>query len=169
MTDDDLENLVKRLHGSVAENLQARIEQLERELEETQEEALDRIEEADRAIANLQREYDKRGDRIEQLQSSNEALERERDEWKSLAEAAIKDDASKNIHYAEVQARNAKAVEALRFYAEGEWPEDYPGGVLFKVDGVTHIDYGHKATAMLAEIESSEAVTPYGLEGGKDD
>jgi len=50
---------------------------------------------------------DQAADRIEQLQSSNEALERERDEWKSLAEAAIKDDASKNIYYAEVQARLA--------------------------------------------------------------
>jgi chromosome segregation ATPase len=41
-------------------------------------------------------------------------LERERDEWKSLAEAAIKDDASKNIYYAELKAKLAKAVEALR-------------------------------------------------------
>jgi hypothetical protein len=40
-------------------------------------------------------------------------LEKERDEWKSLAEAAIRDDASKNIHYAELQAKLAQAVDAL--------------------------------------------------------
>jgi hypothetical protein len=40
--------------------------------------------------------------------------EKERDEWKSLAEAAIKDDASKNIYYAELKAKLAKAVGALR-------------------------------------------------------
>ncbi len=56
----------------------------------------------------------------------------------------------------EAEARLAKAVEALRFYAEGKWPEDYPGGVLHDVDGVTHIDYGHKATALLAEIEGKK-------------
>jgi hypothetical protein len=39
-----------------------------------------------------------------------EAFAAERDEWKSLAEAAIKDDATKNIHYAEVQHR-ADAAE----------------------------------------------------------
>ena len=53
-------------------------------------------------------------------------------------------------------AKLAKAVEGLRFYAEGRWPEDYPGGVLHDVDGVTHIDYGHKATATLAEIEGEK-------------
>jgi hypothetical protein len=81
-------------------------------------------------------------DRIEQL-------ERERDEeginhlaWKLEAEAT--------------QANLIKAVEALRFYAEGEWPEDYPGGVLHDVDGVTHIDYGHRATTTLAELEGKK-------------
>ena len=57
---------------------------------------------------------------------------------------------------ADAEARFAKAVKALRFYAEGKWPEDYPGGVLHDVDGVTHIDYGHKATATLAEIEGGK-------------
>ena len=32
---------------------------------------------------------------------------KERDEWQSLAEAAITDDAAKNIHYAEIQAKLA--------------------------------------------------------------
>ena len=40
-------------------------------------------------------------------------LEKERDEWKSLAEAAVKDDASKNIYYAELQVKLVKALEAL--------------------------------------------------------
>ncbi len=43
-----------------------------------------------------------------------EALVKERDEWKSLAEAVIADDASKNIHYAEVQHRAEAAEAALK-------------------------------------------------------
>jgi len=55
-------------------------------------------------------------------------LEKERDEWKSLAEAAIKDDASKNIYYAELKAKLAecearlgKAVEALDRIGKGDY------------------------------------------------
>jgi chromosome segregation ATPase len=40
-------------------------------------------------------------------------LEKERDEWKSLAEATIKDDASKNIYYAELQAKLDEALNQL--------------------------------------------------------
>jgi hypothetical protein len=40
-------------------------------------------------------------------------LEKERDEWKSLAEAAIRDDASKNIHYAELQAKLQAALNIM--------------------------------------------------------
>lgn len=46
-------------------------------------------------------------------------------------------------------------VEALRFYAEGHWSDDYPGGVKYDVYGVTHLDYGNKATAALAAWEAS--------------
>ena len=42
----------------------------------------------------------------------------ERDEWQSLAEAAIKDDAAKNIHYAEIQAKLANAVEGFEELAD---------------------------------------------------
>jgi hypothetical protein len=97
-----------------------------------------------------------------------EALERERDEANEVIEkqsALLCDAYGADLDWDEVlkqradhecKARLAKAVEALRFYAEGKWPEDYPGGVLHDVDGVTHIDYGHKATAMLAEIEGGK-------------
>jgi DNA repair exonuclease SbcCD ATPase subunit len=47
-----------------------------------------------------------------------EELEKERDEWKSLAEAAIKDDASKNIYYAELKAKLANCEKYRDAYAE---------------------------------------------------
>ena len=63
------------------------------------------------------------------------------------------------IHAATAEARLAKALarvavleEALAFYADGEWPEDYPGGVLYDPDGgdeKTFLDYGDKARAAL--------------------
>jgi len=57
------------------------------------------------------------------------------------------------------ESKLAKAVEVLRFYAEGEWPEDYPGGVLYAAgddaDGFkSHLDYGDKARTTLAELEA---------------
>ena len=63
----------------------------------------------------------------------------------------------------ELEAKLVKAIEALRFYAEGEWPGDYPGGVLFAAgddtpEFKTHIDYGYKARTTIAE-----------LTGGKDE
>ena len=51
-----------------------------------------------------------------------EELEAELDEWRSLAEAAIRDDASKNIYYAEIQAKLAKSVEIAAKHASDENP-----------------------------------------------
>jgi adenosine deaminase len=48
------------------------------------------------------------------LSAALTAMTKERDEWKSLAEAAIRDDAAKNIHYAELQHRFNMAMAALR-------------------------------------------------------
>lgn len=51
-----------------------------------------------------------------------------------------------------LRARVAELEGALRFYAEGHWPEDYPGGVLYAADGDEHancLDYGDKARAAL--------------------
>jgi hypothetical protein len=81
-------------------------------------------------------------------------LEKERDEWKSLAEAAVKDDASKNIYYAELQAKLAKAVEALEFYATQDVTYQGVGTVTFS----GFDDNGRKARTALAA-----------LEGGKDE
>ena len=133
------------------------------------------IEEYEQALANMQREYDKRGDRIEELEKackewsevsqsnyqrakaaeaklaslvpalSYEGLRtddaeaklakvaKERDEWQSLAEAAITDDAAKNIHYAEIQAKLTIAMvglvqsrDELDLYSQNEYPSDHP-------------------------------------------
>jgi hypothetical protein len=46
-------------------------------------------------------------------------------------------------------AREAKLIEALRFYADGEWQDNYPGGVYR--DGC--LDYGDKARTIIAEME----------------
>jgi hypothetical protein len=61
----------------------------------------------------------------------------------------------------ESEALLEKAVEALRFYAEGEWPEDYPGGVLYAAgddtpEFKTHLDYGDKARTTLAELKEQK-------------
>jgi hypothetical protein len=62
---------------------------------------------------------------------------------------------------AELRAENAalrarvEALEAaLRFYADGTWPEDYPGGVLYAEEGDEHancLDYGDQARAALQQ------------------
>lgn len=52
-----------------------------------------------------------RADHIKDLEAKLAAVEKERDEWQSLAEAAIKDDAAKNIHYAEIQTNLVKLLE----------------------------------------------------------
>ena len=61
----------------------------------------------------------------------------------------------------ELEVNLAKAVEALRFYAEGEWPQDYPGGVLYASGDdtpelKTHLDYGDKASTTLAELKEQK-------------
>ena len=61
----------------------------------------------------------------------------------------------------EAEAKLAKAVEALQFYAKEEWPQNYPCGVLYAAGNdtsefKTHLDYGDKARAVLAELEKSE-------------
>jgi hypothetical protein len=60
-------------------------------------------------------EHTTHGKFIQRLADRIEELDKERDEWKSLAEAAIKDDASKNIYYAELQTKLAKAVGLIQF------------------------------------------------------
>lgn len=45
-----------------------------------------------------------------------------------------------------LRAANAELVEALRFYASGEWSDGYPGGV--KIDDNT-LDFGDTARAAL--------------------
>jgi len=55
-------------------------------------------------------------------------------------------------------AKLAKAVAALQFYAKEEWPQNYPCGVLYAAGNdtsefKTHLDYGDKARAVLAELE----------------
>ena len=59
------------------------------------------------------------------------------------------------------EAKLAKAVEALQFYAKEEWPQNYPCGVLYAAGNdtsefKTHLDYGDKARAVLAELEKTE-------------
>jgi hypothetical protein len=84
-------------------------------------------------------------DRIEELEAAFNNLHREYN--------------SRGDRIAGLEKRLAKAVGALRFYAEGEWPEDYPGGVLYAAgddaDGFkSHLDYGDKARTTLAELEA---------------
>ena len=61
----------------------------------------------------------------------------------------------------ELEAKLEKAVEGLRFYAEGEWLENYPGGVLYAAgddtpEFKTHLDYGDKARTTLAELKGQD-------------
>jgi hypothetical protein len=90
-------------------------------------------------------------DRIEELQSRLHWVIQERDDTflRMLQRAA---DAEANL---------AKAVEALEFYADGEWPQDYPGGVLYASgddtpEFKTHLDYGDKARTTLAELKGEK-------------
>ena len=61
----------------------------------------------------------------------------------------------------ELEAKLAQAMEALGFYADGEWPQDYPGGVLYASgddtpEFKTHLDYGDKARTTLAELKGQD-------------
>lgn len=60
-----------------------------------------------------------------------------------------------------LEAKLVKAMEALEFYADGEWPQDYPGGVLYASgddtpEFKTHLDYGDKARTTLAELKGEK-------------
>jgi hypothetical protein len=59
------------------------------------------------------------------------------------------------------EAERDRLREALRFYAEGNWHGDYPGGVIYcgptdAADFPTHLDYGNRARAALASKEGGE-------------
>jgi len=59
------------------------------------------------------------------------------------------------------EAERDRLREALRFYAEGNWHGDYPGGVSYcgptdAADFPTHLDYGNRARAALASTEGGE-------------
>jgi hypothetical protein len=74
----------------------------------------------------------------------------------ALSQSRTPADALKYIK--ELEAKLAKAVEALEFYADGEWPQHYPGGVLYVFGGPapefkTHLDYGDKARATIEELK----------------
>jgi len=69
----------------------------------------------------------------------------------ALAEDQIREWAE---HCMTAGKRIAELEEALRFYATGEWPEIYPGGVHYDPNGIgitTHVDYGEIARAALGE------------------
>jgi len=52
----------------------------------------------------------------------------------------------------QLQAENARLREALRFYAHGEWNDDYPGGIAYKdTKGRLVLDTGNKARAALGK------------------
>jgi hypothetical protein len=55
--------------------------------------------------------------------------------------------------YEALRARVAELEEALRFYAEGNWSDGYPGGV--QIDDNT-LDFGGVARAALKEGESDD-------------
>ena len=98
MSDD----LVKRLRGGLAIG----------------EEAADRIEELEKACKEWSEVSQSNYQRAKAAEAELAVVVEERDEWQSLAEAAIKDDAAKNIHYAEIQAKLANAVEGFEELAD---------------------------------------------------
>lgn len=91
-----------------------------------------------------------------------EELTKERDEaWKRAAYAE-KMWGESEAKLSESEALLAKAVDGLRFYAEGEWLEDYPGGVLYAAgddtsEFKTHLDYGDKARSTIAELNKERS------------
>lgn len=52
--------------------------------------------------------------------------------------------------------RNNILIEAIKFYANSKWNDDYPGGITYKVEGDTglYLDMGDKARESLAIIAS---------------
>jgi len=80
-----------------------------------------------------------------QLREKLAAAEKERDEWRSLSEATIKDDAAKNIHYAEIQAKLAKAVKC-----------QYLNDCIEMVDELYDSSLAAKARTTLAELKGEQ-------------
>ena len=88
----------------------------------------------------------------------------EREEWDALQEvtAELKQTEARIVELeaklSKSEALLAKAEKALRLYAEGEWAEDYPGGVLYAAgddtsEFKTHLDYGDLARTTLALLK----------------
>jgi multidrug resistance efflux pump len=81
----------------------------------------------------------------------------EREDYDALQEVTAElEQAEARIE--ELEAKLAKAEEVLRLYAEGEWAEDYPGGVLYAAgddtsEFKTHLDYGDLARTTIAELK----------------
>ena len=72
-------------------------------------EAADRIEELEAHLASMTGLWAKSDSEKQLLLARIEGLTKDRDEWQSLAEATIKDDAAKNVYYAEMSAKLATA------------------------------------------------------------
>ena len=84
-------------------------------------------------------------DRIEELEAKLAKVVQGRDEWRSLAEAAIKDDAAKNIHYAEIQAKLTAAVKC-----------QYLNECIEMVDELYDSSLAAKARTTLAELKGEQ-------------
>ena len=80
-----------------------------------------------------------------QLREKLAAAEKERDEWRSLSEATIKDDAAKNIHYAEIQAKLEIAVKC-----------QYLNDCIEMVDELYDSSLAAKARTTLAELKGEQ-------------
>jgi hypothetical protein len=66
-----------------------------------------------------------------------------------------------------LRERVAELEAVLGFYADGDWKENYPGGILYTEDGDDHansLDYGDKARAALQTSPQHDE----GTTGGND-
>jgi hypothetical protein len=98
---------------------------------------------------------------VEDAADRIEKLVQERNKWQN---EAMRQNAllhSAMLGASNAEAKLAKALEALLFYAKEEWPQNYPCGVLYAAGNdtpefKTHLDYGDKARAVLAELEKTE-------------
>jgi hypothetical protein len=83
------------------------------------------------------------------------------EELEERLKAATDDANEAETYVAEMEAKLANAMKTLEFYADGEWPQDYPGGVLYASgddtpEFKTHLDYGDKARTTLAELKGEK-------------
>jgi hypothetical protein len=83
------------------------------------------------------------------------------EELEERLKAATDDANEAETYVAEMEAKLEKAMKTLEFYADGEWPQDYPGGVLYASgddtpEFKTHLDYGDKARTTLAELKGEK-------------